>query len=159
MLVYGIVSCVSLYQDNLASFRTCVNALVKSLIFSQYHTWFILTLLSLYLITPFLCQIVRDKESMHFFLILSVIFTLFLPCLNSFGFLDRLTNTLNNFNMHFVYGYVLYYVAGYYLTTLPRKKIYNYIAIFFLLISFGSTYLYSMNVSITSSEPYQKIFS
>lgn len=159
MLVYGIVSCVSLYQDNLASLRTCINALVKSLIFGQYHTWFILTLLSLYLITPFLYQITRNREHMQFFLVLSITFTLILPCLNSFDFLERLTNTLNNFNMHFVYGYVLYYVAGYYLTTLPRKKIYNYIAIFFLLISFCSAYLYSMNVSITFNEPYQKIFS
>ena len=159
MLVYGGISCISLYRENLASFRTCINALVKSLIFGQYHTWFVLTLLGLYLITPFLYQIIRNREHMHFFLILSVIFTLFLPCLKSFASLERLTNALNNFNMHFVYGYVLYYVAGYYLTTLPRKKIYNYIAIFFLLISFGSAYLYSMNVSITSNEPYQKIFS
>ena len=159
MLVYGIISCISLFRENLASFRTCINALVKNLAFGQYHTWFILTLLSLYLITPFLYQITRDRQNMQFFLLLSIIFTIILPCLNSFEFLNRLTSTLSNFNMHFVYGYVLYYVTGYYLTTLPRKRIYNYLAISLFLISFGSAYIYSMNVSITSNEPYQQIFS
>lgn len=61
--------------------------------------------------------------------------------------------------MNFVYGYVLYYVAGYYLTTLPRKKFYRYIAIFIFIISFGFAYLYSTNISIVSNEPYQMIFS
>lgn len=159
MLVYGIIDCISLYQDNLASLRTCVNALVKSVIFGQYHTWFILTLLSLYLITPFLYLITRTKENMQYFLCLSLIFSVIFPYLNSLSFLSRLTNTLNNFNMHFVYGYILYYVAGYYLSTISWKKIYSYAAIVVFIISFGSAYISSINTSVATNTPYQHIFS
>lgn len=159
MLIYGVVSCISLYQENLASLHTCVNALVKSVLFGQYHTWFIFTLLSLYMITPFLYLITRTRENMQYFLFLSLIFTVFIPMLNSFDFLSRLTNTLDNFNMYFVYGYILYYVAGYYLSTVCWKKIYSYIAIAVFITSFGFAYMYSINVSISSGTPYQHIFS
>lgn len=159
MLVYGIVSCISLYQENLATLRTCVNAIIKSILFGQYHTWFILTLLSLYLITPFLFLITRTRENMQYFLILSLFFSVLLPYLGSFSFLDRLTNTMNNFNMHFVYGYILYYVAGYYISTVSWKKTYNYVAAVIFVLSFSFTYLYSLNISITTNTPYQEIFN
>lgn len=159
MLVYGIVSCVSLFRENLATPRTCINALIKNVIFGQYHTWFLLTLLSLYLITPFLSQITRTTAHTRYFLILSAIFTIVFPCLRRFQSLDRLTNTLNNFDMHFVYGYILYYVAGYYLATLPWKKIYSYISVVVFILSYGFTYFYSMKVSLANNAPYQETFS
>ncbi|MBR3606844.1 MAG: acyltransferase [Lachnospiraceae bacterium] len=158
MLVYGAIDCISLFPKHLASPRTCINAFVKSIIFGQYHTWFILTLLSLYLITPFLFQITRTRESMNYFLILSFIFTILFPWIRSLSIFSRLTETLDNFNMNFVCGYTLYYVAGHYICTIPWKKVYSQIAAIIFFISFGITYVSSMNLSITSNVPYQDSF-
>ncbi len=159
MLIYGITDCIFLFQEGLASPRTCINAIIKNVIFGHYHTWFILALISLYLITPFLFQITRNENNTQYFLIISVIFTILFPCVRSFGFLERLANTLDNFYMNFVYGYVLYFVVGYYISTLPWKKIYTYIAIAVLLISFSFAGIYSMQISITLNAPQQEIFS
>ena len=158
MLVYGSVSCISLFREHLATPRTCINAFIKSIIFGQYHTWFVFTLLSLYLITPFLFQITRTRENMKYYLILSLIFTIVFPWLRSFDFLSRLTETLDNFNMNFVCGYTLYYVAGYYICTLSWKKIYSQIAAVIFFISFVITYVSSLKISVTSNIPYQESF-
>ena len=159
MIIYGITDCISLFQEGLASPRTCMNAIIKNIIFGQYHTWFILALISLYLITPFLFQITRKKENIQYFLFISIIFTIIFPCVRYFGFLERLANTLDNFYMHFVYGYVLYFVAGYYISILPWKKMYTYISVITLLIGFSFAGIYSMQLSITLNAPQQEIFS
>lgn len=158
MLLYGVLECITLFQEHLATPKTCINALAKSVLFGHYHTWFIFTLLSLYLITPFLYQITRSRENMQYFLIFSFIFTIVFPLLKNVSFLSRLTTILDDFNMHFVCGYTLYYVAGYYVCTIPWKKLYSYISIFVLTISFAAAYFYSINVSIAQNAPYQDCF-
>ena len=159
MLIYGIFSCFSLFRENLATPRTCINAIIKNIIFGQYHTWFLLALISLYLITPFLYQITRHTHNTLYFLMISIVFTIIFPCFDSFTFLDRLSNTLDNFHMHFVYGYVLYFVTGYYISTLSIKKHHIYVSLITFFIAFSFACLYSMNVSIHSNAPQQEIFS
>lgn len=158
MLIYGIIECISLFQRDIATFRICFNELIKCILFGHYHTWFILTLLGLYLITPFLFQITRTKENIVYFLLVSFIFTIILPWLQTISYFSRLTDTLNNFNMYFVYGYVLYYVMGYYLYTIPKKKTYAYFSTIVLILSLGFAYIYSMKLSISSGTPYQECF-
>lgn len=159
MLIYGIFSCFSLFRENLATPRTCINAIVKNIVFGQYHTWFLFALAGLYLITPFLYQITRQRYNTLYFLIISILFTIIIPSLRSFEFLERLSNTLDNFYMHFVYGYVLYFIAGYYISTLSFKKHYIYIAVMTFLVSFGFACMYSMNWSIQLNSPQQEIFN
>lgn len=159
MLIYGIRDCISLFQEGLATPRTCINAVIKNIIFGQYHTWFILALISLYLITPFLFQITRTKENTLYFLLISIIFTIIFPCIRSFGFLSRLADTLDNFHMNFVYGYVLYFIAGYYINTIFWQKIYTYIAVITFFISFSFASIYSMNLSISLNAAQQEVFS
>ena len=60
MLVYGSYHVYSLFVDGAATIRTVMNAVIKDIIFGQYHTWYIATLLALYLITPFLQLIVES---------------------------------------------------------------------------------------------------
>lgn len=159
MLIYGLFDCISLFKEGLATPRTCINAIIKCFIFGEYHTWFLLALVSLYLITPFLHQITKNIIHMQYFLIISIIFTVIIPFMNSFDFLTRLSDTFNNFHMHFVYGYVLYYVCGYYISNLSWKKSYNYIAFLILILSFGFACIYSLNQSIVKNSPSQEIFN
>lgn len=159
MIIYGLKSCLSMYNDGLASFRTCFNALIKSIIFGQYHTWFVFTLVMLYLITPFLYLIVQNPKNTQYFLFLSVIFTIFIPALRSIGFLNRLSDSLANFNMSFVTGYVIYYIAGYYITEKKWKPQYTYISIFLFIASFGTAYYITMHHSILAGVAGFEIFT
>lgn len=158
MLIYGLKSCFSMYQEGLASFRTCFNALVKSVLFGHYHTWFIFTLIALYLITPFLCLIVKDKKRTEYFLLLSFIFTILIPMLQPIEAFRRLSESLANFNMTFVTGYVLYYVAGYYITQMRWTKKHTWFSFLLFIISFGSTGLITMYQSLLSGNATFEIF-
>ena len=158
MLLYGLKSCFSMYQEGIASIRTCFNALVKSVLFGHYHTWFIFTLISLYLITPFLYLITKNKKRTEYFLILSVIFTILIPMLQPIDAFSRLFEALSNFNMTFVTGYTLYYVAGYYITQMKWNKKYTLICALLFVISFGSACLLTMHQSIQSGTANFEIF-
>ena len=158
MLIYGACSAVSLIQEGLGTPRTIFNAFVKKLIFGEYHTWFVLALISLYLITPFLYKITQDAALLKYFLILSVLFTIVLPLTGYFGFLDRLTATFSNFNMHFVVGYVLYYVLGYYISQLNWQKMYSRITILLFVVSYVSAFLLSSMYSVSTQTAHQEMY-
>lgn len=113
MLVYGVRDSISLVREGLGSFRTIRNAFLKDIIFGQYHTWFIMTLIGLYLITPLLYEIVKKEKLLNYFLALSVLFTIVLPIVGKADGYGRLTSTIEAVNMRFVTGYVMYYVLGY----------------------------------------------
>lgn len=148
MLIYGLKSCISMYNEGIASFRTCFNALVKAVLFGHYHTWFIFTLIALYLITPFLYLIVQDKKRMEYFLILSIIFTILLPMLQPVDAFRRLTEALANFNMTFVTGYLLYYVAGYYISQISWTRLHTCFFVLLFIVSFSSCCLITMYQSV-----------
>ena len=159
MLIYGLKSCISMYQEGLANIRTCFNALVKAVIFGQYHTWFVFTLVMLYLITPFLYQILRTRKNTENFLVLSILFTILIPSLRYFDSFSRLSDSLDNLNMTFVTGYVLYYVAGYYITELDWKPKYTFISSFCFIGSFSVAYYLTMRESVTLQAPWFEIFT
>lgn len=111
MLVYGFVEAIGS-----SSVTTAVSSIVKAVIFGRYHTWFIATLIGLYLITPLIQEFVYDRKLLLYFIVLAFIFTVIVPYARLFGD-DRFIHTINDFNMHFVLGYVIYYLAGYYVGT------------------------------------------
>lgn len=115
MLVFGVRDGISLIQGGYG-IRTVLNALIKDIVFGEYHTWFIMTLIGLYLITPLLYEIVRNEKLMQYFLLLSILFTVILPFIGKLDNSGRLHTALETFNMRFVVGYVMYYVLGYYLS-------------------------------------------
>ena len=156
MMIYGIYECILLYKDDIHSFQTYLNAIIKSVLFGHYHTWFIFTIIGLYLITPFLYPIIRNLESTKYFLILSMVFTIVIPALRSFPFLDRLSDNLSNFNMNFVLGYILYYVLGYYISCRGWNKQYQLICFIVFLISYSLssllTFYFSMEKNMATQE-------
>ncbi len=115
MLVFGVRDGISLIQEGYG-IRTVLNAFIKDIVFGQYHTWFIMTLIGLYLITPLLYEIVRNEKLMKYFLILSVLFTVIIPVVGKLDGSGRLNAAFATINMRFVVGYVMYYVMGYYLS-------------------------------------------
>lgn len=90
------------------------------------HLWFLFMIVGLYLITPILREMIKNKFVTEYFLILSFIFTFFLQSLltEDFVYIDELNAYINQLHFYFTLGYVPYFVAGYYLknTEIDTKK-------------------------------------
>lgn len=157
MLVYGIYDMISLYTSGYTETRLYVNALLKNILFGRYHTWFIIMLLGLYMITPFLSAITQKKDHLQYFIVLSVIFTTLLPVVQHFSQLSRLNDVIQNIHMNFVVGYSMYYLLGYYIFNyIPIKPFKHTVALFLMLFT-GSCFI-SSYLSVQTGIPNQEIF-
>lgn len=161
MLVFGARDAISLVREGYG-IREILNAFIKDIIFGQYHTWFIMTLSGLYLITPLLYEIVRSEKLMKYFLLLSVFFTVLLPAVGKLDSSNRLNAVFESINMRFVMGYVMYYVLGYYLFRMPwaetnRKKAFITTTVLFAG-SVLAAFILSSIISVRSGEATQTVY-
>ncbi len=143
MLIYGFIDMCSLIHSNLATPRTIINVYLKSVLFGQYHTWFIYTLIALYAITPFLYEIAKRSNLLIYYILLSILFTILLPYIGKFESLSRLYTVIQSTNMHFVVGYTLYFVLGYYLSTIKLTKKICITACFTFVIAITLAFVFS----------------
>lgn len=163
MLVFGVRDGISLLREGYG-IRIILNAFIKNIVFGQYHTWFILTLIGLYLITPFLYEIVNSDRLMRYFLILSILFTVIIPFIGKLDGSGRLNTTFETINMRFVVGYVMYYVMGYYLSqiTWPEHRAYGKKTFIATVSVFGvsvlSAFIISTAASVRNGEATQLVF-
>lgn len=155
MLLFAIVEIIKMETHPIHIY---VNVILKSILFGQFHTWFIITLIGLYLITPFLYMITRKKSLMLYFLILAIAFGYFLPILKEYEVLNRVTEVLENFRMQFVLGYSIFFVGGYYLSEIQLTKKIGRISIAVFLVSTGGTYLFSQMRSLEIGTECQKYY-
>lgn len=157
MLIYGIREvAISICEGN-TNTRVLVNMVLKSILFGQYHTWFIIMLLGLYIITPFLFLIVQKKEYLQYFLVLSVIFTTIIPVIQRFEQLSRLYDVVKNINMNFVVGYTMYFVLGYYIVHYVKVKSMKCTAVLFCILFAAACYV-SVLLSFAFGQANQEIF-
>ena len=148
MSILGIWDVVRIWiEGENASLRVLVNAFAKCILFGKYHTWFIFTLVGLYAVTPFLYMIVQEKKNLCYFQLLAIVFTIVLPLFSGIEKLDRLMAVVDSINMHFVVGYSLYFVTGYFIVQYLDHKWEKYAEIAFLL-SAGSAYVCSVWMSL-----------
>lgn len=122
MQVYGIRDIVSMLIKGEGNIRVYINAYVKSVLFGQYHVWFLFTLIGLYLLVPLLYPIVQRKELQIYMVVLSVIATVILPYLARVPGYSRMEYTLGSFDLNNLYGYLMYFVLGYCVLTCVSKK-------------------------------------
>ena len=103
----------------------------KSWILGHYHMWYFYMLVGLYLIVPFLRAIVKagKQELLTYFLVLCLIITSVTKLNQEIWQNEILSGVLDKLGLTFVFGYVGYFVAGYYFnhyqfTTKRAKFIY-----------------------------------
>lgn len=159
MLVYGIYHVYLLFCAGTATVRVVFNALIKDIIFGQYHTWYIATLVALYLITPFLFLIVKSKTKTQYFLILSFIFTIIIPYVGKYESLSRLYTVLTDMNMKFVVGYALYFVLGHYVSKIKLTGKRKIIVMLSLVISIVLAFRISCLSAVNQGADCQNIYS
>lgn len=82
----------------------------------HFHLWFIVGMICIYLVVPFLKKITESEMLTRYFIILSFIFTFILNTLRLSPKLAEVINwTMGSAQFQFVGGYTGYFVLGYYL--------------------------------------------
>lgn len=158
MAIFGIRDVCQIWmQGENANLRVMVNAFLKCILFGKYHTWFVFTLLGLYAITPFLYMIVQKKVFLYYFIALSIFFTIILPMFSGVEWLGRLLAVTDSINMHFVVGYSLYFVAGYFISTYMDHRWEKYAEVIFI-ISVVIAYVWSASVSLRTGAANQEVY-
>lgn len=92
------------------------------------HLWFLYMIAGLYLVTPILRHIAKDKKLLRYFLILGFITFILMPeILGLIGVVSSkaggyLSKAYSNIEISVVSGYAIYYMLGYYLDSIELSK-------------------------------------
>lgn len=123
--VFWSVSYTIAYAFLKPGFGRSFKGLAAHMLTGEFHMWFILMLIGLYLCIPIFRQIVKNKQVMLYFLWLSLIFAFLLPQIffmlrDFFGtapefWLKRFERIYDMMNVKVVMGLSFYFVLGHYL--------------------------------------------
>ena len=86
------------------------------------HLWYLYMLLGLYLVTPILRPLARDRALMRYFVALAAVFAMLVPTLEIFGKLPLTRAFLGRLCVNSVLGYTGYFVLGRLLATTETTK-------------------------------------
>lgn len=103
----------------------------------HYHLWFLPMIIGLYMCVPLIKPIVKKKDTMKYFLLLSLIFAYIIPefsVITSTFFggaigkaVGAISSFVTNMNIKMVLGYTGLFVLGYYLSEKKLEKKQRYI--------------------------------
>lgn len=97
-----------------------VTAFLKGIVQGYFHLWFLKMLMGLYIVIPVLKHIVTNKKIEHYFLILALVFTFFLPfvlrCIELLH-IECFSFFYKDMRLSIASGYVGYFMLGHYLIT------------------------------------------
>ncbi len=119
--------------------------IVSSLVYGNFHLWYLYMLIGIYIVTPFLKKICNEKNEKMIlsFILISLITQFTFPIISElFNILkkdniDFITRFIDQFNLEFFNGYIAYYLTGYYITNfnIKKEKIIYLLSIFSITIS------------------------
>ena len=123
---------------------------VKSLITGNFHMWFILMIIGLYMFLPILNRVVSDRKLLKYLLLLALTFSVILPFINlcilytdNSGLIsvcEAVSSDINFMNFGYVSGYIGYFLLGYYLNTIDIKAETSHLIFFLGILGFAATY-------------------
>lgn len=125
----------------------------------NYHQWFVLALIGLYLCLPVLREIVKNKKTLEYYLGLSFVIQCFIP----FFFINEefsyfVGGILQMGQLNLVAGYTGYFLLGYYLKTYtPQKNIIVWIHIL-AICSLFLTYHGTNVLSFQEEQPVEFLY-
>lgn len=155
-LVYALISYV---RDG-----TRGPALMRELLHGHYHMWFLFTIVGLYLIVPFLSELVKSEKLVRYFLLLSLLETFLLPQIDALLAANAgdgayvLDGMLSYLRINFVLGFTGYFLLGWYLhkKRLSKRAV---LAICVMgVLGFASTILFTQLWSLSQGEPSQLFY-
>lgn len=137
---------------------------VAEVFVGHYHLWFLFMLTGLYLIVPFLRKIVESESFIKYFLLLSFLFSFFLPQLLETVSLysefagSVISRMLDNVDFHFAKNYVFYFVCGYYLNQVRLEKKSRRVIYAAGIAGFAATIFLTSGVSVWKGEAQETFY-
>jgi surface polysaccharide O-acyltransferase-like enzyme len=123
-LLYALVNVVIIPMLNHESVNTVLFR--SSVLFGEYHLWFLFMIAGLYIITPLLRNITTDKALAAYFLLLWLVFEIVLSFASLAPKFEEIKTLLEKADIHFVLGFSGYFVLGWYLSCTSIQKPYEY---------------------------------
>jgi surface polysaccharide O-acyltransferase-like enzyme len=152
-----------------SSIKIKYSIIIRNLIYfgfkGYYHLWYLLTTIGLYMMVPFLREIVKKDILLKTFLLISFFINFILPIILNFLYIynkdyyQLLKYIYLRKYLNYLKGPIFYFMLGYYLNNI--KRINNYIKLliyFFGLIGFCFTTKLSYEISIKQKKK-NKFFS
>lgn len=115
-----------------------------------WHTWYIPVLIFLYMISPLLKEICRDKNNEIYFLILCSV-PLIINTISPFFMPPWIESLIDNTKIDFISGYTFYYVAGHFIINYDIKKTTKWI-FYIMNIVFSALNIILMSFSYKNSK-------
>ena len=151
----------SIYRRNLSIKN--IPIIIIHFFLGSYHFWYLNVIIELYLITPFLRELIK-KDLLNIFLKFSFIFTFIIPNIHDFNsyfpqILSKIVQIINmKLDYKYIKGYIFYFMFGYYLNN-KRMSLYNVIIIYiFGIIGFLFTTIILYQISIIEQKKNLKYF-
>lgn len=129
------------------------------LLTGNYHQWFILVLVGLYMCIPIFRKIASEKESLQYFLLLSFGFCFCYHLLlvwEEIAFFIEPVMEMSQF--HLVAGYSAYFLLGYYLEQYPPEKKTQFLIHLLAIISIQWTFYGTNYLSVLEEEPVSDLY-
>ena len=117
-------------------YRSSMADTVEAILRGHYHMWFLIMIVCLYLLTPMLRKITARRDYMEYFLIVGILLTCCIPGIVDFlkgltlitdnrtitALYGGMSHITDNIARGFSMGFVVYFVLGYYLSTINISK-------------------------------------
>lgn len=145
-----------------------INGWIIQFLGGHFHMWFLWLIIGLYILTPILRKISKDKKLMYYLILISIFFNFAIPFLlgitdifiPAFQPIVRIIQShLTNLNLQTIGGYITYFFLGYYLRVINlNKKKEILLIILGTLISIaivGTTYMSFQSVFSSKGELFQ----
>ena len=143
-----------------------LNKILLKFLSSHYHLWFLFSITGLYLLVPFLREIVRKYELYKIFLLQSFLFSVLFPSiiillsLYSKNISNRLKGFLNKFDIQSFFSQTFYFMFGNYLNNYNKIQFYEilFVYIFGFFGIFFTTFIpynisFKKNIKFTLFSP------
>lgn len=128
---------------------------------ARYHLWYLYMIVGLYLITPFLRVFTAKatKKEIEYFLLLFLLVSSVLFTMEKFSVFQFVSNLVEQMKLSFLYGYMGYYMLGYYLHHFSLSIRATRILYVLGLLSIPFTILITNMLSISANEPVVTFYS
>ena len=122
--------------------------LITTFVSGYVHLWYLYLMIALYMLVPILRLIVKNKQIMKYYMVLSTIFAFVVPMILNIDIVSKIASgAINNMHIDFVMGLTLFFVAGYYFSSVQiskRSKIIIYSIAVLSLLSYFARIIYAI---------------
>lgn len=138
---------------------------LNEIIVGPYHMWYLLMISGVYLLIPFFKKMTESETLMKYFMVLGAIFgiviphvvkllAVFIPVLETVA-----TKLLKDMDFNFTLGYVVFFIAGYYINKFEISKKSQSIIYVLGILGFVATVGCSAGISMLLAEPREEFYT